>query len=358
MSNSSSFVFNVTASIEAQLGYGVKDTGICSLNPQLWFVYPINGDTSGCSPASSILRTFGLVNLAVAILSLFLGHRAVTNRLTCGKFGGKHKIQWGKDKFGIAVPKSILYMWLLPIALQLGANAICATMMNSTTNYTQGFSIIQVTILYLVRPRITWLLGIIMIKFCPEATRKSSSSSLSVHLQTIGSPELSSDLESSILPVPVPMHSVGTSKPETVVTTDDETNTSSGSAFNFRLEEWQAWAYQQVIAEFMLQLVTAIIGTTVGNCESSAVASLVSGYETQLGFPIMYVSFIVICSVITLLQFNERRRGEPNKNKKRGFLVVLGNHLPFLFTLLFAGLLWAERWQFWVEYLYDSKDFG
>ena len=330
----SPFIFNATAVHANQTNLPGSHTGFCSLNPQQWSVYPANGDTTHCPSAHSILTTFGLINLAVLVLSLILGHRKITLLLTRGIFGKKHKTEWGRRQWGIPIPKSVLYMWTVPFALQIIANAINAAIMKSTANYTDAsFSIGQVMILYLMRPRITWLLGAIILKFYP--------------------PTVYTSLEA----IHIDPGAVKTG-PDATITEEVATTSHSSGAFGFLfVEEWQSWAYSQLIAEFMLQLLTSIIQAALGGCMASSVASLNSMYigGSLSMFPIIWVILIIISSVGNFLC---RGSGGTHEVKKRGTWKTLACQLPFLITLLFAGLLWAQRWDFWVTYLNDHTNFG
>ncbi len=132
-------------------------------------------------------------------------------------------------------------MWTLPFTLQIIANAINAGIMKSTPNYSDAsFSIGQVMVLYLMRPRITWLLGIIVLKFYP-ATVYTGPEAVDIGLEAVKT------------------------GPRAVITEEVVTNGPSGGTFGFLfVEEWQSWAYSQLIAEFMLQLMTSIIETALG----------------------------------------------------------------------------------------------
>jgi hypothetical protein len=326
MSNSP-FVFNATAVHADQTNLPGSHTGFCSLNPQQWSVYPANGDTTNCPSAHDILTTFGLINLAVTVLSLILGKRKITQWLSCGILGKEKKNEWGRRKYGVPIPKSVLYMWTLPFALQIIANAINAGIMKSIPNYSDAsFSIGQVMVLYLMRPRITWLLGIIVLKFYPPTVYTG--------------PE-----------------AVKTG-PRAVIAEEVVTNGPSGGTFGFLfVEEWQSWAYSQLIAEFMLQLMTSIIEAALEGCMATAYSSLASTYIGNVlgSFPIIYV---ILIFGFSLGSFFCRRGGGTHKAKKRGTLKSLACQLPFLLALMFAGMLWAERWGFWVYYLQDPTNFG
>jgi hypothetical protein len=293
--SSSSFVLNATAVHANQTELPGSHTG-CSLNPQQWSVYPANGDTTHCPSAHSILTTFGLVNLAVAVLSLILGKRKITHLLTCGIFGKKEKTEWGRVKYGVSIPKSVLYMWTLPFALQIIANAINAWIMKRTPNYSDAsFSIGQVIILYLMRPRITWLLGIIVLKFYP--------------------PTLSTGPEAVDIGPQVVKNSL-----EAIVTEEVVTTGQSSGTFGFLfVEEWQSWAYSQLIADFMLQLMTSIIEIALMGCMPSAIGSVASMYVDNVtgAFPIIYVVLILFFSIGSLLV---RGNGGTHKVKNRSTL--------------------------------------
>jgi hypothetical protein len=86
-------------------------------------------------------------------------------------------------------------------------------------------------------------------------------------------------------------------------------------------------------------------------------SSLISLYteNTLRPFPLLFVVLIAIFSVVS---FCFRRSEGTHKVNKRGPWKSFACQLPFLIALMFASILWAGRWHFWVYYLNDPEFFG
>ena len=125
-----------------------------STNPYIpwsWQVRP--DDTSGgeefCPSVASILGTFGFINIAVSLLSLIFGNRKVIRFITCGWFDGDDdKPTW-------------FYMFIFPLGINLGPNALIAYLYKTTPDFGQAFSIVDLTLFYTTRPRLSWLVLVV-----------------------------------------------------------------------------------------------------------------------------------------------------------------------------------------------------
>ncbi|ORX97909.1 hypothetical protein BCR34DRAFT_607108 [Clohesyomyces aquaticus] len=104
---------------------------------------------SSCPSPARILGTFAAINVVVAIGSIVLGHRLVVYRLTCGLLGKPNSSLWK-------------VLWVLPVGLQLGANALIAYLIKITPGYGNGFSLYQLTLFLCARPRLTWFIGVVL----------------------------------------------------------------------------------------------------------------------------------------------------------------------------------------------------
>ena len=114
------------------------------LIPWEWYVKP-DIPNYVCPSVASTLGTFAVVNVLVSIFNLVFGHKKVINFLTCGFLGRPFsENHWW-------------FMFLLPLGLNLGANALIAFLYLSTPGYEQGFSIGELTLFYTTRPRLGWL---------------------------------------------------------------------------------------------------------------------------------------------------------------------------------------------------------
>jgi hypothetical protein len=111
--------------------------------PWNWTVKSSN-PSAHCPPASSILGTFAIVNILVSLIGLVFGNRVVTNKITCGLFGKPGGSAWQ-------------YMWILTLVLQFSSNILVATIIKHTPGYGDDFSIRQLMLFFIARPRLSWM---------------------------------------------------------------------------------------------------------------------------------------------------------------------------------------------------------
>jgi len=111
--------------------------------PWDWYITP-NLPNYVCPSSTSILVTFGVVNVLVSLLNLIMGHRIVVNKVTFGLFGKELGNSW-------------MFMFLMPLGVQLGANAFIAFLYQNTPGYEQGFTITDLMLFYTTRPRLGWI---------------------------------------------------------------------------------------------------------------------------------------------------------------------------------------------------------
>ena len=129
---------NATASTQADL------------IPWKWYIQP-DIPNYVCPSPSSTLGTFAAVNVSVATINLVFGNRKVIHYFTGGKFGSPT----AKDTWW--------FMFLLPLGLNLAANALIVYIYQNTPGYEEGFSIGKLTLFYTTRPRLGWIpLGMLM----------------------------------------------------------------------------------------------------------------------------------------------------------------------------------------------------
>jgi len=112
--------------------------------PWGWTITPEDPNVHQCPPVSSLLGTFAAVNGVVSVLAVIFGHRLVVERLTCGKFGKKSSKAWK-------------YMWILPVGLQLAANAFIAAIIKRTAGYHANYKIWELMFFLVARPRLSWI---------------------------------------------------------------------------------------------------------------------------------------------------------------------------------------------------------
>ena len=135
--------------------------------PWSWQVEPdYNYTTSGsenfCPSVTSILGTFGIINILVSLFGLLFGNRKVIKFLTCGFFDGEDdKPTW-------------FYMFIFPLAINLGPNALIAYLYKTTPGFGDTFSIGDLTLFYTTRPRLSWLVLVVFMSI--DADRKNNDS--------------------------------------------------------------------------------------------------------------------------------------------------------------------------------------
>ena len=121
--------------------------------PWSWRVEPNNNLSSGsedfCPSTASILGTFAIINIAVSLLSLVAGNRKVIAFLSCDWCNGDDdETTW-------------FYMFIFPLGLNLGPNALIAYLYQTTPGFGDKFTIGELTLFYTTRPRLAWLLLVV-----------------------------------------------------------------------------------------------------------------------------------------------------------------------------------------------------
>lgn len=111
--------------------------------PWSWYLKPDNPQHI-CPSPTSILGTFGAVNAIVALLNLVFGHRVVINFITCGYFGKPRGSTWW-------------FMFMVPLGIQLSANAFIAYLYKTTPGYKLEFTVLDLMLFYTTRPRLGWI---------------------------------------------------------------------------------------------------------------------------------------------------------------------------------------------------------
>lgn len=133
-----------------------QDPDTLDLLPWNWTVTSLDPQASPCPSESSILATFAAVNGVVSLLALILGHQKVVKRLSCGILTGE-----GRPWLG---------MWIVPLGLQLAANAAIAAVIKGNTNYAADFAVWEFMLFLAARPRLSWIvLG--ALSFCSSRMR-------------------------------------------------------------------------------------------------------------------------------------------------------------------------------------------
>lgn len=111
-----------------------------------WSYVITSDDPSKCPSSAAILGTFAAINILSSLFSIIVGHRKVVKMLTFGLLGSKDYIS-----------ATLFVQWLIPLACQLGSNAINAYLMSKVPGYKVTFPIGQLVVLYAARPRFSWI---------------------------------------------------------------------------------------------------------------------------------------------------------------------------------------------------------
>ncbi|KAF2020619.1 hypothetical protein BU24DRAFT_403715 [Aaosphaeria arxii CBS 175.79] len=112
--------------------------------PWSWTIQSKNSDDHACPSESSLLGTFAAVNGIVSLLAVIFGHRIVVKKLTCGWCGERGSRSWQ-------------YMWIVPVGLQLAANAIIAWLIKRSDGYIADFKVSELMLFLVARPRLGWV---------------------------------------------------------------------------------------------------------------------------------------------------------------------------------------------------------
>ena len=119
--------------------------------PWSWQVRPGSSWSSldFCPSTAWILGTFAIVNVLVSLACLVIGNRRFIKFITCHCCDGEDdKITW-------------FYMFIFPLGLNLGSNALIAYLYKTTPGFGNGFTIWDLTLFYTTRPRLAWLMLVV-----------------------------------------------------------------------------------------------------------------------------------------------------------------------------------------------------
>ena len=138
------------------------DTSIVDFIPWSWQVGPnaVDETEDFCPSTLSILGTFAIINVLVSLFGLVAGNRTVVAYVTCGCCSGDDD------------DPTWFYMFIFPLGLNLGPNALIAYLYKTTPGFGDTFSIWDLTLFYTTRPRLSWLLLVIFMNI--DALRASN----------------------------------------------------------------------------------------------------------------------------------------------------------------------------------------
>jgi hypothetical protein len=114
-----------------------------ALLPWKWTIVPKDPSITTGSPPSHILGTYAAVNIVVSVLGILSGYRPFVHRLTCKLLGKKDSKSWK-------------FMWIIPVGLQLCANALVALIILRDPSRLSSFAIGELILLLVTRPRLSF----------------------------------------------------------------------------------------------------------------------------------------------------------------------------------------------------------
>ncbi|PMD15475.1 hypothetical protein NA56DRAFT_709900 [Hyaloscypha hepaticicola] len=123
------------------------------LIPWSWAITPLASTNRQCPPPAAILGTFAGVNVAATVFGVIIGSRKVSRKifkvLSCGRFGKEHA----------GSSQAYRFMWIFPLALNLGTNSLNAGLTVTAKGYDQSSMprIWDLMLFYCTRPRIGWI---------------------------------------------------------------------------------------------------------------------------------------------------------------------------------------------------------
>lgn len=304
--------------------------------PIPWTITSINESEHTCPSSSSLLGTFAAVNGIVSLLAVLFGHRRVVEELTCGFFGKRHSQSWK-------------ILWVVPVGLQLAANACIAWMIQRTDGYNSNFKISELMLWLTARPRLSWIIlgGFAFqkhaVKAYPharQATELRSSSKLNL---TTSYEELRSSPYDSQRSLDNPYVHVD----------------SEAQDFFHDYPWWSAFM-TQFIAEFMLQIMALyVMGRTAhyGTVRDYYKISLPTYWDIPAPARMMYsgaLYYLVAGSLFLIFAFFFIVY-QMFSSKVR--LLGKGNTVAIVFSLWFLLIsTWLGSWLFWAGFVKLAGD--
>ncbi|KAF2194946.1 hypothetical protein K469DRAFT_698508 [Zopfia rhizophila CBS 207.26] len=220
--------------------------------PWAWTIESADLTTHKCPSVSSLLGTFAAVNGVVSLLAVIFGHRLVIKKITCGICGKRGSRAW-------------TWMWIVPVGLQLAANAFIALLIKKSDGYYADFKISELMLFLVARPRLSWIvLGAFAFKSQKAKSERKLPKSPNPNSYP-GTPQAYQSTHSltsygSQTPL-YPIESPQTSAYQPVSDFDDEEADRSGEYGFHSGKDFPWWSafMSQFIGEFILQIITLYI---------------------------------------------------------------------------------------------------
>jgi hypothetical protein len=149
ITNGSVEVINGSAMVPIQVG---------DVFSKHWAITPFdityNCTRHHCASPRATLNAFAIANILESLFALVLGAAPVVRWLT-------------KNRFGTYKPEAFLYSWVFPAVLLILGNTFTGLVIRGTAGY-EHISVADVLGIYLVRPRISWILASLFACVKPE----------------------------------------------------------------------------------------------------------------------------------------------------------------------------------------------
>jgi len=349
--------------------YGVSPQ---SFLPWSWTVSYSGPDTSpACPPPSHIMGTFAAANVIATLLSIIFGNALVVRKLSCGRLGQQKESSWP-------------YMWIVPLVLQLSANALIAGLMRIQSGYQHSFSIGELMIFYTTRPRFSWIPLVWLAQFGSRPLpaelsedRRKAKDDLDTHLQQHKALEVELCGSEGFI---FPDHRMQDPRyQQSLRTLWHLQQAKEHSDFEVSHSWWLSNGVTQFMAEIMLQSMAVYYmiklahygvegknqGIDVNNLDLYLAPELVAAVDAanlMLGAAITYLALwfmfglpILVVILIIILGPALRKAGS-NLGFKQIWLKRYLIKLVATYTIVAMPSIWLPSWLFWLGYVRLSGD--
>jgi hypothetical protein len=306
-----------------------------------------------CPQASSILGTFAIINVLVSLIGLVFGNRVVTNKISCGIFG----------KLGSSAYQ---YMWILTVVLQFSSNILVASIIKHTPGYGDDFSISQLMLFFIARPRLSWIFLTVVASRQRKLKEMKNSDGTSLNeLEPFKYPKRyiqpnERDISPTLLSDSEPQrytHGQGYSH----VSSTDKADATNLPVADRTERPWSSSFLSQLIAEIILQLINlsttgrlAFFATKHGYyiLSNSQYHRLPRGahlmYAGALLYTITLPPFLFLNLFFWLLMRRRRQEMEPGEEKQISQTTI--GVMQSLVVVL-AVSTWLSSWLIWSGYV-------
>lgn len=319
--------------------------------PMRWTITSMDINEHTCPSPSSLLGTFAVVNCVVSFLSVLFGHRRVVEELSCGQFGKRQSQSWK-------------VMWIMPVGLQLAANACIALLIKKTEGYASDFKVTELMLFLVARPRLSWIvLGAFAFQKQIGAQyphgKNGSTQRLAPNSKTYFDTSYE-QLRSSPYASPDPdanesTRSLASSNPYTQIASDETSANDAAPDY-----PWWGAFMAQFIAEFILQIIALyIMGRTAhyGTIHNFYKIYLPSYWDIPSAARMMYsgaLYYLVAGSLFLIFAFFFIVWQMLSSKVK---MIGKGNTMALVTALWFLLIsTWMGSWLFWAGFVKLAGD--